>query len=1240
MREHDIFSLMSQSAHRTKLLVLFPPHSAGAEVLLAALEAAIASTQTFRLEFATAASSTPDSGVPQRATLAIVPEGDNRALELLSEQLLETPEIPLIAVIPNGKREIGIETVRRGASDFVELGNTAPETMVTIILSAMCRFQNAISLQHRRHFESTIASVTTTLMKVTGEPLTERVRSTLEVIANFSHSQHAVALLINDDKATASVHFEWCRNPEHGTKTLLGSQKLSNFQPLFDSARSPDTLLYYGSLDDLPANALLLHKVFSALHVASFVASPVIARDHCLGYIVLTSTLHKPNWNYETLSLLDVASGGLSRALEHRTASSALSVSESRYQLLIESLGEGILYCDREDIILDVNSRLCELTCYTKDELIGKAAHDLLLGAGESEHLRVRTRRRLEGISEAYEILFRRRDGTRFWARISATPIRDDQGEIIGTLGAVTDISDYKRAHVALLDSESKYRNLVETSRELIFSIDREGVWRYVNTAITDTLGFLPEEIVGTSVAEHLQWGLASDEWKNFLARLRSGESLEQELALYGKDGSVRMFSINAIPERDSSGAVTGVSGTAADITEIRATSRQLEEQRAFLRQVIDTTPNPIYAKDAEGRFVLANRALASLYGLSTDEILGKSVGDLYEDPSTIKLFAEQDRLARASGSEGREFEGKTVLPLSKEERWFHTIKKPFRSELLLGVAVDITKRRELEEALRAVVEGTATATAGEFFDSLVQHLALALSVPCAFVASVVDQQLHFTSAWMSGQTCALPSTTLTSDLVTQLSRDEIVEDASLVTNLPKEFGALTSNLLIRISARDGSLIGVLGVGLSEHGRDRSLSDYILKLFALRAGAEMERLRADSANLTLQKQLTQAQKMEAIGQLAAGIAHDLNNALGAVAGHLQLMKLQPGLNDSSQESLDIALRGCERATGLIEKLLGFARQGRYRPELIQAECAVGECLKLLGSVLGTHIRLHQEDPSEACTISADTNQLHQILTNLFLNAKQAMPNGGDLSVRFGHHYEAHPQAFNPLASPGDYVVIQIADTGDGIPSDQLDKIFEPFFTTKESSKGTGLGLAMVYGTMQSHKGWVAVESTPNHGSTFSLYFPRVAPGANDQRSDQRLTRGSAHKPLILVIDDEPFLVDLGVRFLRQSGFEAKGFSDPDRALAWYSENAHAVALTILDMKMPRIDGIECFARIRAQSPEAKIVILSGYIHDEAAQEVLNAGAVAFFQKPLKYPELMSWIQKTLHPAEEPAQQAS
>jgi len=1042
---------------------------------------------------------------------AVAPE---RTLGLLQRGFNHDLTQTVIGIVPAGRRDLGIQLIRAGASDFLDLKHLTTDIFVSAIEFARVHANQGFRIARRFAFERLLKNIASSLLNLPIERIEEGIDQALQMIGEHTNVERSYVILLSEDKHSFSMSHEWHSPKTSPASEVFCNMATENFRILFEKCRD-ERVVYYSRLRELPPEEQYFLGLLSKRGVKSFLAVPLFEAQTLIGVVGLSALQSEQYWSGEVVSLLEFCAEVFSNAIQRKKAHLALSDSEQRFRTLIEGLGEGILYCDREDNIIHVNTRLCEMTGYSFDESIGKKSYELFMPTGQGHQLRNQTLRRLEGISESYELELQRKDGSTFWSRIAATPITDSTGEIVATLGAITDISEYKQAH------------------------------------------------------------------------------------------------------------------------------EELKRQKEFLSLVIDTNPSLIYAKDIDGKFILVNQAMSDLYGLPKETILGKTVADIYTDPTLIDKFNEQDQRIIALKEPIVFSEDSVRISPDREERWFQTTKKPLLSQSgevvqLLGVSVDLTARRRSEEALKAVIEGTATTTAEEFFRSLVRHLAQALGVDSAFLGTFSEhsnRKINTLAQWLGGEyrenaeysVANSPSEEVLSSgfyLIPEGARHKY-KDTEIFQELKTE-----SYMGSALYDSEGSVLGVLVVFDHKELSDSNMARYILGVFAARASAELQRMKTQSETIELQHQLVQAQKMEAIGQLAAGVAHDLNNALSAVVGHLQLMTMQSQDNPELHQSVKIALSGCERATSLIDHLLGFSRQGLYQPEKLSLQDVASECVNFLRSVVGSSIRMDITGSQDQLWISADNNQLHQIFTNLIINAKQAMPEGGAIVLDIGTEYIADPQPFNANARAGEYAVIRVCDTGTGIEPSILNKIFEPFFTTKDKEKGTGLGLSMAYGAMQNHGGWIEVDSTPSEGTTFSLYFPRLHSG-EDTLDQDSIDREGSHDSLILVIDDEPFLVDLMLKFLENSGYQGKGFTNPVHGLEWYANSHQRVDLVILDMKMPRIDGYKCFHELKKINPAVRVAILSGYIQDRAAQELLEAGALAFFQKPLKYPEIIKWIDETL-----------
>jgi PAS domain S-box-containing protein len=381
----------------------------------------------------------------------------------------------------------------------------------------------------------------------------------------------------------------------------------------------------------------------------------------------------------------------------------------------------------------------------------------------------------------------------------------------------------------------------------------------------------------------------------------------------------------------------------------------------------------------------------------------------------------------------------------------------------------------------------------------------------------------------------------------------------------------------------------------------------------------------------LEEQLIQAQKMEAIGLLAGGIAHDFNNLLQGILGYASLLKMKISEKDTNYKAIDIIEQSALKASALTKQLLGFARGGKYVVDRINLNNAVKNVLDIINRTFDKKIEINTSLSEDLWDIEADQSQIEQVILNICINAKDAMPNGGVLSIKT-YNYEYKADNYDPLKSFGAkeerYAVIGISDTGIGMPEEIQKRIFEPFFTTKEKGKGTGMGLAMVYGVIKNHNGFITVDSKINAGSTFTIYLPAVESMQVEKRkkdiSDNQDIVGSTvltNKGKVLVVDDEEIVRSVAVEFLKTMGYEVLEASNGYEAIEVFKDNKSGIGLVILDLVMPKLSGKETFNLLKQIVPDIKVIVSSGFSIDSDAKEIIDAGALGFIQKPYKASEL-------------------
>ena len=387
-----------------------------------------------------------------------------------------------------------------------------------------------------------------------------------------------------------------------------------------------------------------------------------------------------------------------------------------------------------------------------------------------------------------------------------------------------------------------------------------------------------------------------------------------------------------------------------------------------------------------------------------------------------------------------------------------------------------------------------------------------------------------------------------------------------------------------------------------------------------------DRLRLEQEKKRLESQLLQAQKMEAIGALAGGIAHNFNNWLGGILGNATLIKMETGHNPKVQQRVEIIEGIIENASLMTQQLLGYARGGKYIVDLVDLNAVIQrtvDTFKTTRKDIALELRLA---PGLA-VVEANKSQIEQILWNLYVNGADAMPAGGKITIESSAVALSEHSGFDFNIIPGPYVCLSFSDNGSGIAQDHLSEIFEPFFSTK-NGKGTGLGLASVYGIVKAHHGYIDVKSEVAKGTTFKIYLPSLdADIAVRPKSESRLIDG--HET-ILIVDDENDILETTRGLLSKLGYSVMTASSGQMALDIYKENHQAVDLVILDMIMPEISGSELYPRLRQINPKVKVLLSSGYNQNEHVQKLITLGCNGFIHKPYTLSQLTAEIDSIIN----------
>jgi len=435
------------------------------------------------------------------------------------------------------------------------------------------------------------------------------------------------------------------------------------------------------------------------------------------------------------------------------------------------------------------------------------------------------------------------------------------------------------------------------------------------------------------------------------------------------------------------------------------------------------------------------------------------------------------------------------------------------------------------------------------------------------------------------------------------------------------------------------TLIGMIGLANRDSGylkEDIQEMENYAQTSALAIGsahAELDRKQA-------REQLRQAQKMEAIGQLAGGIAHDFNNLLTVINGYSTLLLQKISANDQMHKEVEQILNAGERASTLIRQLLAFGRRQMLEPRLLNINTLIASLHKILCRLIGENVSLSTQLAVDVGMVKADSSQIEQIIMNLVINARDALEHGGTITIETANrHLDATFARQNRGAVPGDYIMIAVRDTGMGMSEDVIGRIFEPFFTTKEQGYGTGLGLATVYGIVKQSNGYIKVQSEVGMGTEFSVYLPRIMETAEQSSAKEasvRMTDLNGDTGLILIVEDERTVLDLSAITLRSHGYEVLTATGPRDALNLFERFAGQIDLLLTDVMMPEMSGPEMVQIMLAKRPDLKVVFMSGYTDEKLRIADFPDKKLAFIMKPFNPSNLVQLISDNIRRPSGPA----
>jgi PAS domain S-box-containing protein len=758
-----------------------------------------------------------------------------------------------------------------------------------------------------------------------------------------------------------------------------------------------------------------------------------------------------------------------------------------------------------------------------------------------------------------------------------------------------------------LAESDALLRSAVEASPSGMVMSDASGRLVMVNRQVERMFGYDEGELLGRQIESLLptRYRAAHVGHRAAFQADPRPRSLGAARELFGlhKDGREIPVEIGLAPV--TRGQETLVIASVVDITERKNTEQTLRDREERFRQITEGIKEVFFVMDAQYRETLY---ISPAY----EQAWGRSCQSLYDDPKSFlapvppedrqRLLAYIGRVQQ--GEDTGEIEYRVVRP-DGEVRWMLTHAVPVRNKQgdvyrISGAALDISKRKQVEEALRESEQRART-----LFET-VDLVVLGLDA-----RGHVDYVNPFFLR------------------ITGYTREEVL-GKNWLDFLPAALRSPMGNVLRELLEHESHPHYENPV-VTKTGEERMISwnNTVLRDAAGRATGSLSVGEDVTQRQQLELQLRQAQKMEAVGRLAGGVAHDFNNVLTAVFGYVDLLREELGDNAAAQQDLAEIRKAAERAAGLTRQLLAFSRQQVLEPVVLALNDLVEDFEKMLRRVIGEDVELRLALGREVGNVRADPGQLHQVIMNLVVNSRDAMPTGGTLILETANVdlTEQYAELHVPVI-PGPYVMLAVSDTGTGMTPAIKARIFEPFFTTKERNKGTGLGLSTVYGIVKQSGGYIWVYTEPGRGTTFKVYLPRV--DAPAQEPTQRRDMGSvAGTETILLAEDDAMLRPLAKELLEKLGYTVLDAANTEEALGMAGRHGGPIHLLVADVVMPGTSGRELARRLADSHPDTKVLFVSGYTDDAIVHHGMLEPGLNFLQKPFTPPALARKVREVL-----------
>jgi hypothetical protein len=872
-------------------------------------------------------------------------------------------------------------------------------------------------------------------------------------------------------------------------------------------------------------------------------------------------------------------------------------------QALFEEAGDALFLFDPDsDELVDVNPAAQRLCGFSRQELMKLPATYLFRFEGKGGMQRLRHASKNTGIFHSQEGYFLRTAQDGVWIPVNLTITRlHVQPKTLGLITA-RDLSEQRESHQRLVRMEAELRRVLASVSDCLWSaeIDASGQWayRYFSPVVQRITGQPPEFFLA---GINRWWSAVHPEdrprWERALVQMRSGMTVQEEYRILRPDGAQRWVRDSVVASRGPDGRSLRLDGVITDISGRKQAELALREREARLRLLIEQMPGVLWTTDRELYITSSvGNGLAAI-NLRPNQLVGTNLVDFLKADANSQLPIEAHRRALSGVS--------SSYTMDWRQRNYQVHIEPLYNPDgsiggTIGVALDLTERKQAEEEAakgHALLRGLIDSIPDLIFYK--NREGVYLGGNTAFEQYIGRKEKDFV-----GRT-DLELFPRDIGLAYQERDRQILADGQ--PRRSEEWLAYPDGRKVLVETLKTPFFGPQGEVLGLIGISRDIT---------------ERRR-------LEEQLRQTQKMDAVGQLAGGVAHDFNNLLTAIVGNVSLLLSSKHLHEADRELLTATEQAAQRATDLTRQLLGFSRQTMLRLQPTNLCNSIQEVVAILRRTIDPRIHVVQKADPDLWPVQADPGQMNQVLLNLCLNARDAMPQGGTLTIEATNLLITAEQARLQLdARAGEYVRLRVSDTGHGIPPEIRPRIFEPFFTTKGPGRGTGLGLAMVFGIVKQHQGWIECHTEVERGTRFDIYLPRLKGSPTPAIVTPPAPALNGGSETILLVDDEAVIRNLGRAILQRQGYRVLLAEDGKQAVEIYQKEKDQIDLVILDLTMPQLSGRDALRCLLKINPRVRVLFSSGYSAEHVTESEKD-GVLGFINKPYRPQELANTVRDAL-----------